>query len=142
VPVLLQHVDLKALPIGAIQCLPKDERQDLKPLAAWRNPDQALAAIAAAIREAVAEFEVQAIPAALPTTAGRASVAPSPARVGGRALLPAPWLIATIAFALVVAVAAIGWLTSGGTNVTATGGGVAASRDASGSQVINNGTKP
>ena len=138
VPVLIQHVDLKALPITAIQCLPKDARQDLKPLAAWRNPDQALAAIAAAIREAVAEFEVQAIPAALPT-AGRASAAPQPARVGGRAL-PAPWLIGTIAFAL-VAVAAIGWLASGGTNVTATGG-VAAGRDASGNTVILNGTKP
>ena len=138
VPVLIQHVDLQALPITAIQCLPKDERQDLKPLAAWRNPDQALAAIAAAIREAVAEFEVQAIPAALPT-AGRASAAPQPARVGGRSP-PAPWLIATIAFAL-VAVAAIGWLASSGTNVTATGG-IAAGRDASGNTVILNGTKP
>ena len=66
VPVLLQHVDLKALPITAIQCLPKDERQDLKPLAEWRNPDQALAAIAAAIRKAVAELGGEAGPAGQP----------------------------------------------------------------------------
>src|SRR3954452_2558329 len=49
VPVLVDHVDLAALPITAIQCLPKDERQDLKPLADWRNRNRALAAIAAAI---------------------------------------------------------------------------------------------
>jgi len=138
VPVLIQHVDLKALPITAIQCLPKNERQDLKPLAAWRNPDQALAAIAAAIREAVAEFEVQAIPAALPT-ARRTSAAPPQSARASRAL-PAPWLIATIASVL-VAVAAIGWLASGGPNVSATGG-VAGGRDASGNIVINNGTTP
>ena len=138
VPVLIQHVDLQALPITAIQCLPNDERQDLKPLAAWRNPDQALAAIAAAIREAVAEFEVQAIPAALPA-AGRASAGPQPARASGRAL-SAPWLIGA-ALAALVAVAAIGLLVSGDTNVTAIGG-VAAGRDASGNKVIHNGTKP
>ena len=38
VPVLIEHVDLKALPLTAFQCLPKDERQDLKPLTAWSNP--------------------------------------------------------------------------------------------------------
>ena len=49
-PVLVDHVDLAALPVAAIQCLPKDERQDLKPLVEWRNRNRALAAIAAAIR--------------------------------------------------------------------------------------------
>ena len=56
VPVLVDHVDLEALPVTAIQCLPKDERQDLKPLVDWPNPIRRLAAIAAVIREAMAEF--------------------------------------------------------------------------------------
>jgi hypothetical protein len=55
VPVLVDHVDLEALPVAAIQCLPKDERQDLKPLVDWTNPNRALAAIAAVIRKAVSE---------------------------------------------------------------------------------------
>ena len=46
-------LDLEALPVAALQCLPKDERQDLKPLVDWPNANQALAAIAAAIRKAV-----------------------------------------------------------------------------------------
>ncbi|MFL5333032.1 MAG: TIR domain-containing protein, partial [Geminicoccaceae bacterium] len=62
VPVLVDHVDLEALPIVAIQCLPKDERQDLMPLVDWPNPNRALAAIAAAIRKAMAELGVDAGP--------------------------------------------------------------------------------
>ena len=75
VPVLVDHADLGALPVAAIQCLPKDERQDLKPLVDWPNPNLALAAIAAAIREAVVNFggEVgSAWPSPSPTTLRRA----------------------------------------------------------------------
>lgn len=138
VPVLLQHVDLKALPITAIQCLPKDERQDLKPLAAWHNPDQALAAVAAAIREAVTELEGQTTPTA-PPMAGRVDVEPRSPQIGGHSL-PAAWLIGTITL-IMVAVAAIGWLVPGDTNVNANGG-IAAGRDATGNTVTHNGTKP
>src|SRR3954470_8487960 len=60
VPVLVDHVDLAALPVTAIQCLPKDERQDLLPLVDWPNANRALAAIAASIRQAMAEFGVAA----------------------------------------------------------------------------------
>src|SRR3954468_3865213 len=73
VPVLVDHVDLEALPIVALQCLPKDERQDLMPLVDWPNPNRALAAIAAAIRKAMAELGVDAgsTGQALPTSAPR-----------------------------------------------------------------------
>src|SRR4051812_40328423 len=135
VPVLVEQVDLQALPITALQCLPKDERQDLKPLAAWPNPHPALAAIAAAIRKAVAEFEAPLAPAAVPAT-GRAVVEPQPPR-GGRRAPPAPWLIGTLALAALVAIVAIELL-AGDTIVTAIGG-VAAGRDASGNTVIHNG---
>src|SRR3954471_5232399 len=128
VPVLVEQVDLQALPITALQCLPKDERQNLIPLAAWPNPHPALAAIAAAVREAVAEFETPVAPAAAPA-AGQAMAGPQPARrVGGRA--PPPWLIGTLALTALVAIVAIGLL-AGDTIVTAIGG-VAAGRDASG----------
>src|SRR4051812_8796050 len=76
-PVLVDHVDLEALPVAAIQCLPKDERQDLKPLVEWRNRNRALAAIAAAIRQATAEFGVDAgsTGETLPTSAPREVIA-------------------------------------------------------------------
>ena len=55
IPVVLDHVDFAALPLSELQALPKDERQDLKPLVDWDNPNRALAAVAKAIREAVGE---------------------------------------------------------------------------------------
>ena len=66
VPVLVDHVDLEALPITAIQCLPKDERQDLRPLVEWPNPNRALAAVAAMIRKTVAEQGGETGPAGQP----------------------------------------------------------------------------
>lgn len=60
VPVIVDHVDLEALPVAAIQCLPKDERQNLMPLVDWANPNRALAAIAAVIRKTTAELGVDA----------------------------------------------------------------------------------
>src|SRR4051794_21546819 len=60
VPVIVDHVDLEALPVAAIQCLPKDKQQDLMPLVDWPNPNRALAAIAAAIRQAMSEFGADA----------------------------------------------------------------------------------
>src|SRR3954453_2276677 len=56
VPVLVDHVDLAALPVAAIQCLPQDERQDLLPLVDWPNANRALAAIAAVVRKVVGEL--------------------------------------------------------------------------------------
>src|SRR4051794_27812663 len=56
IPVVLDHIDFAALPLSELQALPKDERQDLKPLVDWDNPNRLLAAIAKAVREAVGEI--------------------------------------------------------------------------------------
>ena len=53
VPIVCDHIDLKALPIASRQCLPPDEQGDLKPLKDWPNPNVPLARIAARIRELV-----------------------------------------------------------------------------------------
>lgn len=50
VPIVCDHVDLGALPLAAHQCLPQDERNDLKPLVDWPNPNLPLARCAAKIR--------------------------------------------------------------------------------------------
>ncbi|MFL5337719.1 MAG: hypothetical protein ACJ8H8_32250 [Geminicoccaceae bacterium] len=69
------------MPVAAIQCLPSDERQDLKPLVDWRSRNRALAAIAAAICEAMAVFGVDA------GSTGRALLTSAPGEViaSGRA---------------------------------------------------------
>jgi hypothetical protein len=141
IPVLIDHVDLAALPVAAMQCLPKDERQDLKALVDWPNPNQALAMIAVAIRQAMAESDTNVLPPAAPT--GRQATIPQKPQspLVNRRALPTPWFIGAIALAALVAVAAIGLLASGGTKVSATGG-VAGGRDANGNIVINNGTTP
>src|SRR5919206_3156811 len=56
IPVVLDYVDFAALPLSELQALPKDERQELKPLVDWDNPNRPLAAVAKAIREAVGEI--------------------------------------------------------------------------------------
>ena len=57
VPILCEHVHLGGLPIGRLQCLPQDERNDLKPLTAWSNPNEPLAKIAEHIGRIVGEIE-------------------------------------------------------------------------------------
>ena len=67
VPILCDHVDLGALPIARLQCLPQDEQNDLKPLVDWPNFNVPLAAIADKIRGLVQELE-----AARPTAGAKA----------------------------------------------------------------------
>ena len=57
VPILCDHVDLGALPIAQVQCLPQDEQNDLKPLVDWPNFNVPLAAIAGKIRGLVQNLE-------------------------------------------------------------------------------------
>jgi len=38
VPILAEHCDWEALPIGNFQMLPQDEQRNLKPLRKWRDP--------------------------------------------------------------------------------------------------------
>lgn len=139
VPVLVEHVDLKALPLTAFQCLPKDEKQDLRPLTAWPNPHHPLAAIAAAIREAVVEADKPVVAATAATAERAISARLQAVPASGRVLL-ALWLIGATMAAL-VAVSAIRLLESGNTNVSATGG-IAAGQDAIGNKVITNGFRP
>ena len=58
VPIVCDYVDLGALPIAHLQCVPQDEQQDLKPLVDWPNHNVPLAAIAAQIRAIVQELEL------------------------------------------------------------------------------------
>lgn len=56
VPIIADHCDFGALPISRLQALPKDEKQNLKPLADWRNKNKPLADIAGRIRKLVDEL--------------------------------------------------------------------------------------
>ena len=51
VPIVCDHVDLG--PLAAHQCLPQDEKNDLKPLCDWPNPNLPLAKCAGKIRALV-----------------------------------------------------------------------------------------
>ena len=72
VPIVCDHVDLG--PLSPHQCLPQDDKNDLKPLRDWDNPNLPLARCAAKIRALV---EARRPPAAAPRAAPP-PVAPSP----------------------------------------------------------------
>ena len=58
IPVIANHCDWTALPIGGLQALPKDEAENLKPLSDWRQrKDAALAQIARQVREIVTSLQ-------------------------------------------------------------------------------------
>jgi tetratricopeptide (TPR) repeat protein len=75
VPILCDHVDLGALPVAQVQCLPQDEQNDLKPLVDWPNFNVPLAVIAGKIRSLVQELE-----GARPVAAAGAADAPTEVR--------------------------------------------------------------
>src|SRR3954452_9791992 len=59
VAIVCDHVALSTLSVAKHQCLPQDERNDLKPLVDWPNPNVPLAAVAEKISAMLAEIEAE-----------------------------------------------------------------------------------